>query len=59
MLYEVITYTTKPAGVGTGLGLSICHEIIKRHGGTIEIKSEVGEFTRVSILLPAASYNFV
>jgi len=48
-------YTTKPAGVGTGLGLSICHEIIKRHGGTIEIKSEVGEFTRVSILLSAVT----
>jgi len=48
-------FTTKAAGVGTGLGLSICHEIIKRHGGTLEIFSEVGKYTRVSIVLPAAS----
>jgi len=45
-------FTTKPAGIGTGLGLSICYEIVKRHGGNIEIFSEPGRFTRVSIVLP-------
>ena len=50
-------YTTKPAGVGTGLGLSICHEIISRHGGSIEIESEPDQFTRVRIVLPSARYG--
>jgi signal transduction histidine kinase len=45
--------TTKPFGKGTGLGLDICQGIIKAHGGTIHITSEVGQGTTVSIHLPA------
>jgi C4-dicarboxylate-specific signal transduction histidine kinase len=44
--------TTKPPGKGTGLGLVICQEIIKAHGGTIKISSQVGKGTTVQILLP-------
>jgi len=44
--------TTKPPGRGTGLGLVICQEIIRAHGGTINIVSEVGQGTTVSIYLP-------
>lgn len=44
--------TTKPSGKGTGLGLAVCQEIVKAHGGTINIKSEVGTGTSVRIYLP-------
>lgn len=43
-------YTTKKNG--TGLGMMITHEIIKKHGGRIEIESEEGMGTKVSVVLP-------
>jgi len=45
-------YTTKPIGKGSGMGLSLCDTIIRAHGGTLNIKSEVGKGTRVYIILP-------
>jgi len=40
--------------MGTGLGLSVVYGIIERHGGTIDIRSEVGKGTTVVIRLPVA-----
>jgi two-component system NtrC family sensor kinase len=37
---------------GTGLGLAICKDIVERHGGRIEVQSEVGKGTTFSICLP-------
>jgi signal transduction histidine kinase len=45
-------FTTKEVGEGTGLGLSIAHNVIENHGGRLEISSEDGEGTTVSITLP-------
>jgi len=47
-------FTTKPAGEGTGLGLSISHEIVRRHGGRIEVRSQPGRGSEFLVLLPAA-----
>ncbi|MBD2742345.1 response regulator [Coleofasciculus sp. FACHB-1120] len=46
-------FTTKPVGKGTGLGLTIAHQIIvEKHGGTIEVNSELGQGTEFIITLP-------
>ena len=45
-------FTTKKGTEGTGLGLSITYDIIKDHGGVLEIDSIVGEYTRFIILIP-------
>ena len=41
---------------GTGLGLSISEALIKMHGGRIELQSELGVGTRVSVIFPAAAH---
>ena len=45
-------FTTKPTDQGTGLGLSISSDIVRRHGGSIQVQSEPGEFTEMVITLP-------
>jgi PAS domain S-box-containing protein len=44
-------YSTKPEGLG--LGLPISHDIVKQHGGRIEMDSQVGKGTTVTVWLPA------
>ncbi|MCA9709832.1 MAG: FHA domain-containing protein [Myxococcales bacterium] len=47
-------FSTKPEGEGTGLGLSTAQSVVRDHGGEIDLRSRVGEGTRVSIYLPAS-----
>ncbi len=47
-------FTTKPSGEGTGLGLSICYDIIKAHGGELNVESKENEFTEFVISIPVA-----
>jgi two-component system, NtrC family, sensor kinase len=45
-------FTTKDVGEGTGLGLSIVHELVERHGGSIECETKVGAGTTFTVKLP-------
>jgi signal transduction histidine kinase len=45
-------FTTKDVGKGTGLGLNVAYNIIKKHNGTIEVKSQVGKGTVFKIRIP-------
>jgi signal transduction histidine kinase len=46
-------FTTKPTGEGTGLGLSLAYDIVKAHGGQINVKTEEGAGSEFVVQLPA------
>ena len=48
-------FTTKPVGRGTGLGLAMVYGAMKAHGGSLDIQSEVGKGTRISLRFPAVA----
>ena len=45
-------FTTKPTGQGTGLGLSLAYDIVKAHGGELEVETREGEGSEFIINLP-------
>ena len=45
-------FTTKPTDQGTGLGLAISNDIVRQHGGNIQVTSAPGEFTEMLVELP-------
>ncbi|MGD8292042.1 MAG: ATP-binding protein [Desulfobacterales bacterium] len=48
-------FTTKKKGKGVGLGLSVAYGIIQEHGGSIYVKSKMGEGTIFQVKLPLKS----
>ncbi len=48
-------FTTKGVGKGTGLGLAMVYGAVQRHGGLIEIDSQIGHGTTVQVYLPLLS----
>ncbi|MBS1753273.1 MAG: HAMP domain-containing histidine kinase, partial [Bacteroidetes bacterium] len=47
-------FTTKPTGQGTGLGLSLSYDIVKAHGGEVNVNTKEGEGAAFIIQLPDA-----
>ena len=45
-------FTTKPVGQGTGLGLSLSYNIVRKHGGHIDVRSAPGAGATFRIVLP-------
>ena len=45
-------FTTKPLGEGTGLGLSMIYGFVQQSGGHVQLRSEAGQGTAVSLYLP-------
>jgi signal transduction histidine kinase len=45
-------FTTKPTGQGTGLGLSLSYDIVKAHGGEMQVESKHGVGTLFMVKLP-------
>jgi CheY-like chemotaxis protein len=50
-------FTTKPQGLGTGLGLPTAQNIIRSHGGFLDVSSQSGAGSTFRIVLPARPHG--
>jgi len=50
-------FTTKPTGQGTGLGLSLSYDIVKAHGGVINVETKEDKGAEFIIKLPVREKN--
>jgi signal transduction histidine kinase len=50
-----LMFTTKRRGQGTGLGLVIVGQVVREHGGSIEVTSLPGEGTRFRLIFPTSN----
>lgn len=50
-------FTTKNEGEGTGLGLSIVHGIVKSHGGSVKVNTQVEKGSSFTLVFPVRSFH--
>lgn len=50
-------FTTKEVGKGTGMGLSLAYDIVRKHGGQIEVKTKIGVGSEFIVNLPKEGYH--
>ncbi len=50
-------FSTKEVGKGIGLGLALTYDIVKRHGGEIQVESVLGKGSLFTMLLPASGHS--